>query len=81
MVSLLDGEEEVSITIKATTREQGSKDCTTSAALFCSPCINSPPALVLCLWGLQLAMPEGPTSEARTCEKALPQQAVKVWLV
>lgn len=29
MVSLLDGEEEVSITIKATGGKQGSKDCTT----------------------------------------------------
>lgn len=81
VVSLLDGEEELSVTIKAAAGKQGTKDRTTSAAQFCSLCVNSP-QLWCCVWGgLQLAMPEGPTSGAHTCEKALLQQAVKFWLV
>lgn len=84
MVSLLDGEEEVSITFKATAGKQGSEDRATSAAQFCSLCMNSPHQLWFCVWGgLQLAMPEDPISETHmiACEKAVLQWAIKVWLV
>lgn len=50
VVSLLDGEEELSVTIKAAAGKQGTEDRTTSAAQFCSLCVNSP-QLWCCVWG------------------------------